>query len=162
MTLCKCQIIFVPCRKCQKFTNHQILKSVKSRGLACKYERAYNICHISAAIQYIDNVSVLKRGHLGLPKTEKDRKKYRVNWTFLPRRYFPIFTECIGIFDPLAFLLNISLDATGAIILQITTDKCDLLQMQEKKILGGLGGKYLSLLINHKKRVMNEYLAEDI
>ena len=142
MTLCKCQIIFVPCRKCQKFTNHQILKSVKSRGLACKYERAYNICHISAAIQYIDIASVLKRGHLGLPKTEK--LTYCLNWTFLSKRYFLIFTECIGIFDPLAFLLNISLDATGAIILQITTDKCDLLQMQQKEILGGLRLKYMS------------------
>ena len=132
MTLCKCQIIFVPCRKCQKFTSHQILKSVKSRGLACKYERAYNICHI-----YNDNASVLKRGHLGLPKTEK--LTYCLNWTFLSKRYFLIFTECIGIFDPLAFLLNISLDATGAIILQITTDKWDLLQVREKEILGGLG-----------------------
>ena len=91
MTLCKCQIIFVPCRKCQKFTNHQILKSVKSRGLACKYERAYNICHISAAIQYIDNVSVLKRGHLGLPKTEKDRKKISCKLDIFTTKIFPYF-----------------------------------------------------------------------
>ena len=68
------------------------MKSVKSRGLACKYERVYNICHISAAIQYIDIASVLKRGHLGLPKTEK--LTYCLNWTFLSKRYFLIFTEC--------------------------------------------------------------------
>ena len=53
--------------------------------------------------------------------------------------------------------------------MQITTDKCDLLQVQQKEILGGLGSKYMStsgifisLLINHKKHGMNEYLAEDI